>query len=63
MAEHDEQAQKARNVAAALGELERSIGLLAFHIERTFSDAEQRYELADYLANLRRAVRKVEDDL
>jgi hypothetical protein len=62
IAEHDEQVQKARNVTAALGEIERTIGLLAWHIERTFTDAEARYELAGQLDNLRRAIRKVEED-
>ena len=50
-----------QDLARALQEIERSIGLLAFHIERTFTDAEQRYDLAGYLDNLRRAVRKIEE--
>lgn len=62
IAENVERAQQTRNVAAALVEMERSVGLLAWHLNRTI-DYEARHELAQYLDNLRRAVRKVEDDL
>jgi hypothetical protein len=62
MAEHDEQAAKSRHVAAALAEIERTVGLLAWHIERTFTDHEATNELAGYLDRMRRAVRAVESD-
>jgi homoserine acetyltransferase len=60
MAEHDAQAERDQDLARALGEIERSILLLAFHIERTFTDREQHNELVGQLDNLRHAVGKVE---
>ena len=60
IAEHDEQARKARNVAVALAELERTIGLLAVHVDCGSFNA--RYDLTSALDHLRRAVRAVEDD-
>jgi len=63
LAEHDEQATKARHLVRAFAEVERTIGLLAWHLERSLTDHEARNELAGYLDNLRRAVRNVEDDL
>lgn len=63
MAEHDAQAERARHIVGAPAEVERCIGLLAFHIDRSFTDAEQRYELTGYLDNLRHAIAKVEADV
>jgi len=62
IAEHDEQAERSRNVTRALGEIERSILLLAFHVDRGFTDREQRNELVGQLDNLRRDVATVERD-
>jgi len=61
IAEHDEQAQKARNVAAALSELERIVGMLAEHVDCGSFNA--RYDLTNALVSLRCAVRNVERDL
>lgn len=41
-------------------ETERTLLLLAWHIERAFTDTEARYELTGQLDNLRRAIRSVE---
>ncbi len=49
-----------RNIAAAFHELERTLDLIAWHIQRTFTDKESANEMADYLADLHRAVCKLD---
>lgn len=61
IAEHDAQAERDRNLVQALRQVEHTIGLLAWHVERTLTDSEARFELAGELDTLRRAIRKVED--
>ena len=63
LAEDEDRHAKASHVATALAEIERTLGLLAYHLELIVTDREARHELVGYLENVRRAVRRVEDDL
>lgn len=59
-----ERAERQHNAARAFLEVERVIGLLAWHLDNVVvTDHEARNELAGYLDNLRRAIRPLEDDL
>jgi hypothetical protein len=60
LAEHDEQATKARHVTQALVEIEEVLGMLVGFVD--CGSFNERYDLTGALDRVRRAVRAVEDD-
>jgi len=59
---YDEKATKFRHVVVALVELERTLALLAFHIDRELTDREAKNELNAYLEKMRLSIHAVELD-